>query len=259
MARPRPLAGVRVAVTRPAGTGAALSRHIRELGGIPLLLPGSSLREPLDPAAARKALRNALACDVAIFTSPAAVRFAGRLGPLRSHARVLAPGAGTLRALRRRAEFPDAEAPSREDSEGLLALTTLQGVRGLRIGIIGATGGRGLLDRELAERGATVVHAHVHRRLPARLDRRHADALRHATHQPLYVLLSSVEALANILARLPRDAQRALLGGIAVASSARLAGTARDAGFARVLRSDSARAQAMLEAVVSDTPASMPA
>ena len=258
MARPRPLAGACIAVTRPAGTGAAWARRIRELGGTPLLLPGSSLREALDAATAREALRNALACDIAIFTSPAAVRFARRLGPLRSRARVLAPGVGTLRALRR-AGFPDAQAPPREDSEGLLALPTLQDVRGLRIGIIGAAGGRGLLDRELTACGAMVVPAHVYRRLPARLDRRHADALRHATRRPLYVLLSSAEALANILATLPVDAQRALLGGVAVASSARLARIARDAGFARVLHSGSARATDMLEAVVSDTPVSMPA
>jgi hypothetical protein len=41
-----------------------------------------------------------------------------------------------------------------------------------------------------------------------------------------------------------------LLRGTAVASSARLAAAARKAGFARVLRGQSARLQALLEAVV---------
>lgn len=251
MTRPRPLAGTRIAITRPAGAGAALARRVRELGGEPLLLPGSSLRAPLDAKVARDALRTALACNVVIFTSPAAVRFARNLAGLRGRAQVLAPGPGTLRALRR-AGCMNVRAPVREDSEGLLALPVLQEVRGRRVGIIGAAGGRGLLDRELAARGARVVHAHVYRRLAARLDRRHADALLRGARRPLCVLLSSTDALANILYGLPPDARRALLAGVAVVSSARLASAARKAGFERILHARSARAATMLETVIRD-------
>ena len=251
MARTRPLAGIRVAITRPAGTGAAWVRRIRKLGGTPLLLPGASLRPAHDAVAARQALRAALAGEVAIFTSPAAVRFARALGLPRTRPHVLAPGAGTLHALQR-AGFADAEAPAREDSEGILALRALQRIDGLRIGLVGAAGGRGLLERELAGRGATVVRANVYRRLPARLDRRHADAMQRDTRKPLYVLLSSAEALANILAALPEDARHALYAGSAVVSSARLATAAREAGFARVLRAASAQADAMLAALNDD-------
>ncbi|HKT41735.1 MAG TPA: uroporphyrinogen-III synthase, partial [Rhodanobacteraceae bacterium] len=101
MTLPRPLKGTRIAITRPVGTGAAWARRVRALGGTPLLLPGSSLRAASDARAARAALRMALACDVAIFTSPAAVKFALRLDALRSRATPLAPGAGTRAALRR--------------------------------------------------------------------------------------------------------------------------------------------------------------
>jgi uroporphyrinogen-III synthase len=249
MAASQPLEGTRIAITRPAGTGAAWADRVRALGGTPLLLPGSSLRAMPNVRPARVAMREALACDVVIFTSPAAVRFARRLGVLRGNAIVLAPGAGTRGALRR-AGSCNAIAPAREDSEGVLALPALREVRGRRVGIIGAAGGRGLLDRELATRGAVVIHAHVYQRIPARLDRRHADALRRNARSPLYVLLSSAEALANIAASLPDDALRALLRGTAVASSARLAAIARKAGFARVLRGESAHPQALLEAVV---------
>ena len=109
-----------------------------------------------------------------------------------------------------------------------------------------------MLDRELAARGATVLRAHVYQRLPARLDRRHAEALQRHQRKPLYVLLSSAEALANILAALPDDARRALCAGSAIVSSPRLAAAARKAGFARVLRAASARADAMLAAVGDD-------
>lgn len=247
-----PLAGVRIVITRPAGTAAPLLRAVGSLGGEPLLLPGASLRPPIDAGAARAALRAALGCDLAIFTSPAAVRFARRLAPLRSQAVVLAPGAGTRRALQR-AGIAGVHAPSREDSEGLLGLGMLQDVRGRRIGIIGAAGGRGLLPDELARRGATILHAHVYRRLPARLDRRHRDALLgNGRRRNAYVLLSSAEALANILAALPDDARRALLAGTAVVSSARLADAARRAGFAHALRADSAATVNLLTAVTAD-------
>jgi uroporphyrinogen-III synthase len=242
----RPLKGIRVAITRPAGTGTAWADRVRALGGTPLLLPGSSLRAAPD---ARADLQAALACDAVIFTSPASVKFARRLGASRSPAAVLAPGTATQHALQR-AGFHRAIAPAREDSEGILALPVLRNVRGKRIGIIGAAGGRGLLDRELAARGATVIHAHVYQRMPARLDRRHADAVRRNAHAPLYVLLSSTQAFANIIANLPEEARRRLLRGTAVASSARLAGVARKAGFARVLRAASPHAGDMLAAVV---------
>lgn len=251
MARQLPLAHTRIAITRPAGTGTGWARRVRALGGTPLLLPGSSLRAVADPGAATTALQAALASDGVIFTSPAAVRFAARLTHLSSRAKVLAPGAGTLRALHR-AGCGQAIAPAREDSEGILALPALQHVAGQRIAIVGAPGGRGLLARELGSRGATVTHVHVYRRVPARLGRQHVDALQRATRQPLYVLLSSAEALANILAALPHDAHCALLAGTAVASSARISDAALTAGFRRALPAASAHAADLLAAVVRD-------
>lgn len=246
-----PLTGTRVAITRPAGTGAALARRVRALGGVPVSLPGSCLHAIDDTDAARKTLREALAADVAIFTSPAAVRFGARLCDLRTRARVLVPGRGTASALHR-AGVRGAIHPDREDSEGLLALPALREVRGKRVGLIGATGGRGLLDRELAARGATVVLARVYRRSAARLDCRHADALLGNAHAPLFVLLTSAQALANILDRLPVAARRVLLAGTAMASSERLAGAARAAGFARIVRAASAHADDLLAAIVAD-------
>lgn len=251
MSAPLPLQGIRVAITRPAGTGGALARRVRAMGGLPLSLPGSRLRAADDIAGARTALQAALACNVAIFTSPAAVRFARQLDALRTRAAVLAPGCGTLRALQR-VGLAQAQAPAREDSEGLLALPVLQNMRGQRIGIIGAGGGRGLLQHEFGARGAKVLHAHVYQRLPARLDRRHAAALMRDPRKPLYVLVSSTEALTNLLAGLPDDARRRLLAGTAVASSDRLADATRAADFARTLRAASAGEIAMLDAVAHD-------
>jgi uroporphyrinogen-III synthase len=68
---------------------------------------------------------------------------------------------------------------------------------------------------------------------------------------PLYVPLSSSEALRNLLTALPGNAKRALLGGTAIASSARLLQAARAAGFARVLRAESAHDGDLVAAIVA--------
>lgn len=250
-----PLAATRIALTRPVGSAGALARRVRALGGTPLSLPGSRLRAPDDAGPARAALRKALACDVVIFTSPAAVRFAAALTRLRSRAQFLAPGRGTAAALRRLGSAT-VWIPTREDSEGLLALPVLRNVRGQRVGIVGAAGGRGLLDHTLTRRGATVDLAHVYVRAPARLDRRHAAALLRPSRQPLYVLLSSAQALANILAALPADARAALLAGTAVTSSTRLAEATQAAHFARTLVAASAHPGDLLARVRADRPQS---
>lgn len=243
------LKGTRVAITRPAGAGTAMMRRVRAFGGGALSLPGSSLHAIDNAKMARASLRAALTCDVLIFSSPAAVRFAARLSPLRTRAAILAPGRGTASALRR-AGCDRAIVPARADSEGLLALPILQRVRGKRIGIVGAPGGRGVLEGELATCGAKILHAHVYQRVPARLDRRHARALLR-TRAPLYVPLSSVETIGNLLASLPDAARCALLAGTAIVSSDRLRRAARTAGFARALRARSASDADLIEAVIA--------
>ncbi|HET9834842.1 MAG TPA: uroporphyrinogen-III synthase [Rhodanobacteraceae bacterium] len=244
----KPLTGARVAITRPVGAGAALRKRVRALGGIPLSLPGSSLRATDDPGTARAALREGLSGDVVIFTSPAAVRFAARLLPLRTRAVVVAPGAGTATALRRVADL-DAMTPARADSEGMLTLAQLQRVRGKRVCIVGAPGGRGLLESTLRKRGAHVVLAQVYQRVPARLDRRHTLPLSR-NRAPLYVPLSSSEALRTLLVALPEESTCALLAGVAIASSERLLQSAREAGFARVLRAESANDADLIAAIL---------
>lgn len=233
---PAPLASASVVITRPAGTATALARRVRALGGHALLLPGLSLRAATDARAARAALRAALAADVAIFTSPAAVRFAAHLRALHpvARCRVFAVGQGTVRALHRHG-ITDVGAPATDaqDSEGLLAHPALTRLRGRCVALVGAPGGRDVLARTLRARGATVLRADVYRRVAARLDRRHLQAL-HRLRGPRYVLLSSGAALAHLQAGLPAEAWRKLLDGVAVVSSGRLAIAARAAGFSRV-------------------------
>jgi uroporphyrinogen-III synthase len=234
-----------VVVTRPVGTAASLARRVRAAGGVPVLLPGLALRAIVD-ADTRTALRTALAAELLLFTSPAAVRFAARLLPLHTTGQVLAVGQGTARALRRHG-VPAPLVPQRADSEGLLAHPALARIAGRRVALICAPGGRGVLRRELAQRGARLDEVHVYRREPARLDRRHFAAVSHLPAASC-VLLSSAEALDNLCRQLPPSALTRWLAITAVVSSERLAAAARAAGFTRIVVADSALASDLLAA-----------
>ena len=242
------LGGRVVVITRPAGTAAALARRVRTLGGVPVLLPGLTLRSVADEATARTALLATLQSDVLIFTSPAAVRFAAALASLQTTATVLAVGQGTARALRRHGVHAPLT-PPRQDSEGLLDHPVLHRLHDRRVGLIGASGGRGLLRKQLVARGARLHELHVYQRARPRLDRRHVGALLQLPPSA-QVLWSSVEALQNLQQLLPGTAWARLCAATAVVSSERLADAARAAGFSRITRAASALAADLLAAAM---------
>lgn len=231
------LRGATIVVTRPVGAGASLARAARGLDAAVVLVPGLRLRAC---AGAGAPLHSARGGDIWVFTSPAAVRFAFAAGLRRPAARVrvAAVGAGTRAALARRgvaAVAPD----GRGDSESLLALPALADVRGRRVALFGAPGGRDAIAPVLRARGATVDAVPVYERTPPRLTRRHFDLI-DAARAPLLMLVSSGEALANIVAGLPAATLERLRRGALVASSARVAALARGHGFADVSIADSA-------------------
>jgi|GEM_PF-144406 len=244
------LRGATLVLTRAAGSARHEAQRVRALGGRALLLPGSRLAPAADVTAARAALHAALRAPLCIFVSPAAVRAAARLDALAPgrRTRVLAVGAASARTLRRHG-LTDVEFPARADSEGLLALPALQAPL-TRVGLVGAPGGRELLPQALAARGARVLRAEVYQRLPARLDRRHLEPLRRA-RAPLYVLLSSSEALAHLMRSLPAAARARLLTASVIASGARVAAQARAAGFAQVHQARSALSADLLAAAAA--------
>lgn len=244
------LAGASIVVTRPADSAGALRRIVTRLDGSAVGLPGIAVRASGDMATARRALRGAQNADVVVFISPAAVRFAWTLLPRLRFARatqVLAPGPGSVRALRRRGVADARSAPDRHDSEGLLSLAALHSVRRRRVALIGAPGGRNLLARELRARGARVEHISVYERTKPRLTPRHFAALERAA-DPLIVLFSSAEALTNLHALLPPPLFARLAAAECVVSSARLAEIAETSGFAHVHIAQSAAPAALVAA-----------
>jgi len=242
-----PLSATEVVITRPAGTARALARRVRARGGTPLLLPGLSLRAIGDDAACT-AWQDAQRADVMIFTSPAAVRFALQLAPLDTHARLLGVGRGTRDALRR-AGFPDVQSPGKggERSEGLLDHPWLQDVAARTVAVITAPGGRDLIARDLARRGAQVRRADVYRRVRPRLSRRHLEQVM-ALHDDACLLVTSAQALDHLLAILPPAACERLRTIRIVVSSERLQRHAHAAGFRRIVRAASPAGSDLLDA-----------
>lgn len=248
-ASPQSLAGWYVISLRPLGQHASLRRAAAVHGA--RLLALSPLRiEARTDAATVAALRAALAADVVVFTSPNAVRAATALRALRARRGQawLAVGAGTAAALRR-AGIAHAEAPTRMDSEGLLALPALQDARGGTIALVSAPGGRDRLAPALRARGAIVQRADVYARIATPPSPRALARLR-TLDAPLLLALSSAEALASLLAAVPDDIRAILRRSRVVAASERLGSLARTEGFDDIVVAASARPRDLMVAAL---------
>jgi uroporphyrinogen-III synthase len=249
VADPSLLAGWTVVAISTSAQNARLGRAARDAGARFVGLPVLRLRAaaPSDAHAGDDDVRRAIASPQCVFTSPAAVRFADRRLPLADYGGLaLAVGSGTAAALRR-AGVREVRHPQRMDSEGLLALPQLDPPAD-DIGLVGAPGGRGLLGPALASRGARVHVAHVYRREPGRLDRRHLAALATAS-DPLALLLTSADALRVLLTVLPGPLVDRLRDATVVAASPRLALLAGTHGFATLRQAASARWPALCAAL----------
>lgn len=235
---------------RPVGDHAAMRRAARGLRVVALSPWRIAVRDDDDT---RRALREALDAAGVIATSPAAVRAAATLAPLRARRGQawFAIGAATAAALRR-AGVATVQAPERMDSEGLLALPSLQALAGRRIGLLTAPGGRDRLAPALAARGAQVVRADVYARVPTTPGAATLARLR-AIDGPLVLPVSSGEALQRILAAVPDDVAARLRAACVIAASARLAALAREAGCADVRIAAGPRPAQLLAAIAGQS------
>ena len=244
------LAGCYVISLRPVGGHAALRRAAAAQGAHVLALSPWKL-VARDDDHTRRDLQLALACPRVIVSSPAAVAAARASGAL--HARPeqhwFAIGSATARALRK-AGIDNVAAPARMDSEGLLAVPGLQDVAGSRIGLVTAPGGRDEIGPALAQRGADILRVDVYARQPVAPSPRAIAALC-ALDAPIWLPVSSGEALQRTLAALPERALRSLRRARVVAASERLATLARASGFADVILAASALPRDLVAAMAS--------
>jgi len=254
-----PLAGLKIAVTRPRDQAAPLARCIEQAGGIPLLFPLLDIAPVADQSALHEQISRLAQFDLAIFISPNAVQYGmaairAALSPHPSPAsgrgvgdsagegkvlilppalKIATVGQGSAKALR---ELGIAEviAPAeRFDSEGLLALPELQNVAGWRVLIFRGDGGRELLGDTLRARGAVMEYAACYRRSKPQQD---IAALLDAAPDALTV--TSSEALGYLWQMLD-DAQRDQLCGIPLfVPHQRIADLAQRQGWRQVRLAD---------------------
>lgn len=241
----QPLVAWSVICLRPSLQQAGVRRAVQARGGRHISLPG--LRLVALPAT--RALDQALSCAAVVFTSPAAVHFAARQQALAlaSGAQAFAVGEGTRKALAGHHIAAISPPPDAMHSDGVLALPQWASVKG-PVGLVTAPGGRGIIAAGLVQRGLVVVRANVYQRVPPRVDRRHLSALAQST-SPRAVLISSAEALDNLLAALPAEMQSTLLDAVAVVCSPRLGALATAHGFRRVVIASDPTAATMLNAL----------
>ena len=232
----RPLADLRVVVTRPDHQAEPLCRRLEAAGATALRFPGLTIEPAADVAAARARLEAMAEFDRIVFVSANAVWCAARMlgGDLPELAgRYAAVGAATARALEG-AGRPPSLVPDDHRSEGLLALPELRDVSGRRVLIVRGEGGRELLAETLRARGAEVDYAEVYRRGRPAPD---AAAIRRVWVDhggPSVVTATSPDILDNLVALLDRDpARAALLGAQLVVVSERMVKQARALGFRR--------------------------
>ena len=216
--------------------------RVAALGATPMIFPTLVIEPPADGAPLQVALGKIDDYYAALFVSPSAAEMA--LAPMSStpfklpaSLHVFAPGPGTAEELSRlgveRVEMPE----SSFDSEGLLALPSLQAavVKGKRIVIFRGNDGRELLREELVKRGAIVdAITAYHRRAPSTAATGLLELLRAGKVNAISAMSS--DAITNLVALIPPLEREKMLFPITVyASHARISESARALGFRNVI------------------------
>ena len=230
MSAARPLAGLRIAVTRPRDQASSLMQAIAEAGGHPILFPLLEIAPPADARPLRDVAARLDSLQLIIFISPTAVQHGLppllAAGPLPASLRVAAVGQGSAAALRKLGVEAVLAPEGQYDSEHLLALHELHDVRGWRIAIFRGENGRELLAETLAARGAQVEYIPCYRRIRPTED---VGALLGA--RPDALTVTSSEAL-GYLWEMADAAERAQLASLPLfAPHPRIAAAARALGW----------------------------
>jgi len=217
---------------RPRGQHSTLRREVEKQGGRLIAVSPWALQYRTD-AVTQAQLALALAGELQLFTSPVAVAAAGKLQSLCNVQAAVAVGEGTVRTLYQHG-IRHVYCPQRMDSEGVLALPIMHHLAGKRVGLITAPGGRNLITEEVQRRGAELLRVDVYQRQPIRLRTATLKRLQTLTDDPTVLLLSSVQALQQVLPQLPVDIRHRWQQQPVIAASARLAHLAAEQGFVRI-------------------------
>jgi uroporphyrinogen-III synthase len=234
----QPLAGLKIAVTRPRDQSVQLALRIEQAGGIPVLFPLLDIAALQDKQMLNEQISRLDQFNLAIFISPnavqygiAAIRAVGAVlpTPLKPDLQIATVGKGSAQALRDLGITQVIAPTERFDSEGLLALPELQNIAGWRVMIFRGDGGRELLGDTLKARGATVEYATCYRRSKPQQD---IGALLDAS--PDAITATSSEALGYLWQMLGQNGQDTLRNTPLFVPHARIAELAHQQGWQQV-------------------------
>lgn len=227
------LNGMRVLVTRPDPGGAELCVQIMAEGGEAIHCPTIAFSSSPNPMQFQEAIVACGAQDWLIFVSPQAVRASiphiRQTWPHFSQGLQLAAvGAGTARALFD-AGFEAIRPPQNWDSEGLLGMPEFHRVAGMKIMIVRGEGGREILEKVLAERGAIVTSMVAYQRALPMMDVSSYEMLI-KQHQIDAIVCTSFEGISNLLKLFPSVTKEIKAIPLVVVSE-RIKMLAQDLGF----------------------------
>jgi uroporphyrinogen-III synthase len=239
-----------VLLTRPRRESRLAARALQARGFDCIRMPLQSTRRAPRSVALEADLNWAGTAPVQIFVSRAAVAAAIALAaaPVIAAGARIAVGRATAAMLQRHGLAAVAAPGHAEDSDGVLGLAPLLDVRGRRIAIWAAPGGRERIADVLRERGAKVRVIAVYRRLPCRPRAASLRQLQRAASRVVLTATSGalLEALDGVLARQRLTTLRARP---LIVASARIAERARALGFERIQVAAGASAQALIAAL----------
>lgn len=251
----RPLAGLRVLVTRPAHQAQGQIEQLAALGAEPVPLPLLEIQEidESEPDAFNSIKAKVLDLDLytgVIFVSPNASRIGARWideywPQLPLGVQWLAIGAATAKTLSA-LDIPAYHVTGGFDSEALLADPLLQQVAEQRFLIMRGEGGRELLGDTLSARGARIDYADLYRRICPRYSAADIKSTIY-TQRLSAILITSGEALYNLLELAGTEPD--LLSTELIVPSARIAEIAQARGFNRIRIADGPDDSSMIRAI----------
>ena len=150
------LHGLGILVTRPEQQAAVLCRLLEAQGAIAHRFPGVTIVPHATGRAQLTRLASQPDFNFVIFISANAVRFGAAFLSQRRDLAIAAVGPATARALNQAGYRVSVVSQGGFDSEHLLANAQFSALQGKRILLVKGSGGRELLEQQLAQRGAQV-------------------------------------------------------------------------------------------------------
>lgn len=239
------LAGLRVLVTRPAPQGRVLADWITTRGGQATFFP--TIDFVLRDVSAE--LRQLAEQEWIIFTSPQAVAALNPKVLREITSKIAAIGAGTAKALTEAGITVTLYPTAEWNSEGLLALPEFTHVTDQKIAIIRGIGGRELLDKALAERGATVLSILAYERILPKFDVSPVQAAIREHHFDC-IITTSATGVENLLTLIGPPLQKNVLIIPLFVVSERIKILAEQLGFRTIVVIPTASNEAIIEALI---------